>query len=278
MSSLRDLKYRARRNLSNGKYGICLIAVLICNMVSLVFTRFSVITPEMGTISTISGAQQFVEAVSQNMFLFLGIIFSILTVTFAVSIFVNNPLNVALVRFFNEAARGNADLKELFFPFKNGFSGYLNIVKIQFFKALLLILWALVGVVPVCALMIFLAGMIRTENALAAYIIVSYLLIIVGLVPMIIKSYQYMMVDYILTDEPGISRKEVFLKSKQMAHGNIFFMFKLNLSFIGWILLGALACGVGSVVVMPYINMAFSELYLELKGEETENLEGETGV
>ena len=74
MSSLRDLKYRARRNLSNGKYGICLIAVLICNMVSLVFTRFSVITPEMGTISTISGAQQFVEAVSQNMLLTLNTI------------------------------------------------------------------------------------------------------------------------------------------------------------------------------------------------------------
>jgi uncharacterized membrane protein len=50
-----------------------------------------------------------------------------------------------------------------------------------------------------------------------------------------------------------------------MTHGHKFRMFVLDLSFLGWILLGLLALGIGVLFVQPYINATKAELYLELR-------------
>lgn len=47
--------------------------------------------------------------------------------------------------------------------------------------------------------------------------------------------------------------------------GHKFDMFMLDLSFFGWYLLGALACGIGVLFVMPYENATNAELYLVLR-------------
>jgi len=44
-------------------------------------------------------------------------------------------------------------------------------------------------------------------------------------------------------------------------------MFVMDLSFIGWFILGGLLFGFGFVLVMPYYNATFAELYYTLKGE-----------
>jgi uncharacterized membrane protein len=55
-----------------------------------------------------------------------------------------------------------------------------------------------------------------------------------------------------------------------MTMGHKFDMFVLDLSFIGWYLLGSLALGVGVLFVMPYENATNAELYLVLRKDALE--------
>lgn len=55
--------------------------------------------------------------------------------------------------------------------------------------------------------------------------------------------------------------------SVRMMDGNKFRVFVLELSFIGWDILGALMCGVGHWFVAPYKEAVYAELYRTLKGE-----------
>jgi len=55
------------------------------------------------------------------------------------------------------------------------------------------------------------------------------------------------------------------LLSLKMTDGQKFSIFVLDLSFIGWYLLGTLAFLVGVLFVMPYQNATEAELYMVLR-------------
>jgi hypothetical protein len=93
----------------------------------------------------------------------------------------------------------------------------------------------------------------------------NFLWFLLLIIPGIIKAYAYRMVPYILADNPNIGAKKAIELSNEMSDGHKFNMFVLDLSFIGWYLLGALALGVGILFVMPYENAANAELYLVLR-------------
>ena len=84
-------------------------------------------------------------------------------------------------------------------------------------------------------------------------------------IPGIVKSYEYRMVPYILAENPRIGAKEAIQLSRRMTDGSKFSMFVLDLSFLGWILLGLLACFVGVLFVQPYVDMTMAELYIDLR-------------
>ena len=77
--------------------------------------------------------------------------------------------------------------------------------------------------------------------------------------------YAYRMVPWILGDNPTIGRKRALRLSIDMTKGHKWSMFVLDLSFIGWFLLGFLACCVGVVFVLPYYNAAQAELFARLR-------------
>ena len=84
--------------------------------------------------------------------------------------------------------------------------------------------------------------------------------------PGIVKAYEYMMVPYILAENPDMSREEVFALSKQMMKGNKWDAFVLDLSFIGWMILGALTLNIVNVLYTnPYRYLTSVELYHTLK-------------
>lgn len=84
-------------------------------------------------------------------------------------------------------------------------------------------------------------------------------------VPGLIKSYSYMMVPYIINDEPDLTAKEVITRSREMMNGHKWRAFLLDLSFIGWALLSIVTCGlVGLFYAEPYRRSARAALYLEL--------------
>ena len=147
----------------------------------------------------------------------------------AFTIFIRNPLAVGCKRWFTLNSFDNPRINEVGFAFKKG--QYMSIVKVMFMKNLFIFLWSLLFIIP-------------------------------G----IIKSYEYYMVDYILTEDPTIDYKDALEMSRRMMDGNKWATFVLELSFIGWILLSILTCGILSIfMVNPYMYATESELFLELR-------------
>lgn len=95
------------------------------------------------------------------------------------------------------------------------------------------------------------------------YIFLWMLLLII---PGIIKAYSYAMSYYILNDNPEIGAEEAICRSMEMMRGNKWKLFCLDLSFIGWFLLGILTLGIGLLWVEPYWLTARAAFYEEVKG------------
>ena len=170
----------------------------------------------------------------------LGVMGVALLISLAMTLFLRNPAEVGTNRFFLKNAREPASLKELLYAFRSG--NYLNIVWAQFLVGLFIALWSLLLVIP-------------------------------G----IIKTFEYMMVGYILADEPDMAAMAALRKSKQMMKGHKWNAFVLGLSFLGWELLGVLTFGIlGIFYVRPYVEATFAELYLALKQQPMDRLENGT--
>ncbi len=172
-------------------------------------------------VSVTDNAGYETEAIS---FLSSGTMIFLFVFSLLWGIFVKYPILVGLNRFFMEHRLFGSSFKSLFWVFKSG--NYLNVIKIMFLMNLKILLWSLLFIIP-------------------------------G----IIKSYQYYMVPYILAENPNISAKRAFELSAEMTRDEKFNIFLLELSFIGWILLGSLACGIGLIFVNPYILATIAELY-----------------
>ena len=140
-------------------------------------------------------------------------------------IFVGNLFEVGGCRFYEENSEHKTRIALIVDGFLNG--AYLRNVATIFCRDLYTVLWTLCLIIP-------------------------------G----IVKSYEYKMIPYILAENPRISRKRAFEISKNMMDGEKWNAFVLDLSFIGWILLSAITCGiVGIFYVNPYREATFAELY-----------------
>lgn len=84
-------------------------------------------------------------------------------------------------------------------------------------------------------------------------------------IPGIIKQYQYYFVPWIVAEQPEVGVREAMNISSGMTRGHKWNMFVLELSFLGWMLVGAMCCGVGVVFVMPYKDAVMTQLYETLK-------------
>ena len=96
------------------------------------------------------------------------------------------------------------------------------------------------------------------------FIILWTLLLII---PGIIKAYSYAMTEFIAEDNPELGPKECIDRSKAMMEGHKMDLFLLDLSYIGWILLGIITLGIGMLWVAPWMEMAHVKFYEELKNE-----------
>ena len=71
-----------------------------------------------------------------------------------------------------------------------------------------------------------------------------------------------------------MTASDALRQSAALMKGRKWKLFCLHLSFIGWLLLGALACGIGVIFVVPYVEAADVAFYDEIsqrsKVEENE--------
>ena len=86
-------------------------------------------------------------------------------------------------------------------------------------------------------------------------------------IPGIVKGLSYSMSMYILAENPEIGAREAIERSKRMMHGHKMELFVLNLSFIGWHLLGAITFGIAYVWVAPYIDATITNFYNDIKNQ-----------
>ncbi len=161
---------------------------------------------------------------SWEVLLFLFGSLFVLIFSLGLTVFLINPVMAGRNRYFMLSRTYRCDLGSLFSSFSSG--RYLNIVKTLFFRGLFIWLWSLLFIVP-------------------------------G----IIKSYQYRMVPYILAENPDMDWRRALNISRAMTQGHKWDLFILDLSFYGWLFLGALLCGVGILFVLPYIQATNAEVY-----------------
>lgn len=87
----------------------------------------------------------------------------------------------------------------------------------------------------------------------------------------VIKHYSYFMVPFIVAENPDIRPREAILLSRRMMDRHKWECFKLDLSLIGWIVLGFVTFGAGDVLwSVPYRVTAYSEYYALLRQEAKE--------
>jgi uncharacterized membrane protein len=160
----------------------------------------------------------------------LIILLVVFAIIFAVlfRIFIGYAIEVGAKKFFLETLEDQSNMGRLGYAFTSGH--YKNIISTMFIRTIMLIGW--------------------------------FLLLII---PGIIKSYAYRMVPYILSENPNIDAREAIELSENMTKGHKMDIFILDLSFVGWFILGALLCGIGIIFVMPYYNTAQAVLYTKLK-------------
>ena len=117
---------------------------------------------------------------------------------------------------------------------------------------------------------VFSDGYIRTVGIMFLRDLFTFLWTLLLIVPGIVKAYEYRMIPYLLAENPELTRKEAFAMTKKIMDGNKMDTFVLDLSFIPWILLAVLLCGILMVFfVAPYMVLTRTEQYVCLcQGKE----------
>ena len=152
----------------------------------------------------------------------------ILAIALAVDAFIANPLELGCKRFFRRNLDEPAAMSNIAFAFD---SNYKNICKTMFLRDVYIVLWSLLFVIP-------------------------------G----IIKSYEYKMIPYLLSENPEMTTEQAFAESKKLMTGNKWKAFVLDLSFILWDIASAATCGLlGLFWVAPYKASTQAALYEAIK-------------
>ena len=192
----------------------------------------------MGIFGTVSGESS-ARRVSENSDIYSGNLFNVgmitgllagiatvvILIVLVAKVFVGNLPKMGGYRFFILNQTAQPGIGTLLDGFRSGH--YVNIVLTMFLRDLFTTLWSLLLVVP-------------------------------G----IVKHYEYLMVPYIIAENPAMDYKEAFQISKQMMDGEKMEAFIMDLSFLGWYLLSAVTCGLLAIFyVNPYVQASFAEMY-----------------
>lgn len=231
-----------------------------------------------GGSSSSSSGESYGRMSEDEILIFVGVFLVVMAIALvfaaigmAVKALALNPLHIGCQSYFCEGLENpEVSLGLLGKGFR---TNYKNIVKTMFFRDLYLFLWSMFMWIPIA---LFIGGTVvvvwMEENmqinsvTAGVYMIILLVLFFVGLIvamiPWIIKTYEYLMVPYILVDNPDMDRKEVFALTKEMMTGHKWEAFVLNISFIGWYALGFFTCGVLYIFyVEPYKAYTLAAYY-----------------
>jgi uncharacterized membrane protein len=88
--------------------------------------------------------------------------------------------------------------------------------------------------------------------------------LILLIIPGIITGLMFSQVFYIVAENDNMSAIEAMKESARIMKGNKLKYIMLNLSFIGWSLLGAITFGIGLIWIIPYYNITLANFYKDI--------------
>ncbi len=228
MWTISEMKERGKRTFK-ANYWPCVVAAFLMSVLAGAFSATAHSRSEdMDFNALMNGMSPEEQRIA--LMVLLGIFALAAGVALLIRVFLKNPIELGGCAFFRaNAEEAPAPLAII----KTGFQNYWHNFAVLFVRDLYLLLWSLLLLVP-------------------------------GL----IKAYSYCMVPYILAEHPELSANEVITRSREMMNGNKWRAFLLDLSFVGWILLGVLTLGLGFILwAAPYMESTHAVLYLELKNK-----------
>ena len=99
------------------------------------------------------------------------------------------------------------------------------------------------------------------------YATISVLLTVAGAALGFLITLPLYFAFWIYAEDPDIDTREAFQRSISLTRGAKGRLILMGISFIGWSVLGAFSFGIGFLWILPYMNQAFTNFYLELKQE-----------
>lgn len=157
-----------------------------------------------------------------------------LSATFVGPMIVSGLLSVASSRYFLDRVRGNIEPKQI----ETSIDGIKNNV----------------------------LGSLLTGILYNVFVAIGSMIFVI---PGIIFGFSFSMAFYIINDHPEMTAMEALRESHRLMKGHKMQYFLLNLSFIGWMILGSLCFGVGTLWVSAYMSTASAVFYEELIANDT---------
>lgn len=229
------------RNQLSGKYGTfigtnvlyILITLVASNLMDLVLGTSSILNPLTATSATV------VYYLS----------------TFILSLILS-VLNIGLLKIALDTARGyDIRFQDLFYGFKH------HPDRAILAQGVILLLTYLC-ILPGSGLCIY-----GYRQKSVTLLLAGTAVLCVGLVIYLILSLMFSQTMFFLTDYIDIEAIQALKESVRIMRGKKGKLFYLQLSFIGIYLLGAIACGIGLLWVIPYMQVTMANFYRKITGE-----------
>ncbi len=225
-----ELKQQAKDTL-RGRWGTAIGMILLYQIVTVVITMVAGAIPLVGSIAA------FVISVPLS-FGFIG----------------------QLIKFSRQEQVGFFDY------FKIGFDNFGKSWSIVGYTLLKLLVLIIAYFVCTIGMVVGIVSAIANESAelLIISIVILAIAFIVIYILLIMKSYLFVLTEYIGNDNLEMSGKEVVEKSAELMKGHRWEFFVLELSFIGWAILAMLTCGIGYLWLEPYMEITAIKFYENL--------------
>ena len=247
-----------------GRWKPAVIATIISILILLIFSVTQNQTTQLSYSEMLAlTEQQLLEYIQSNpQFSAPGIILSI------IETIMDFIVDIVLVSFFLIYSRSPdpVSLKQYF----EGYNKWARGILCGLWRLLWIFLWTLIAI-PVGVIYLLVITATGFDATSYASLTFFFLAIIIGLIPMLIKSIEYSFATFFTAEFSELGIRKALRHSITITKGHRWQVFVLELSFIGWFLLGFISFGVGFFWVLPYYYMTMTNTYHALLQDALEN-------
>lgn len=217
------------------------------------------------------GSGEWIGKIGDHPSLVLGVVLLAFGGLIAVllTVFVSSAINVGYQKFnlaLIDGDAGNIRLGTVFWAFKACY-GQSILVKLLYTLIFALCGLPLIGAGIGAVAWLYAVGSFGwADLGLASLLLTAGA--VVSAVLEVVVTFRYYFADMILADHPSVGAVGAFRSSANLMRGHKWQLFCLLMSFIGWMILSAIICGIGFLFLVPYMNAATTVFYHEISGRQ----------